>query len=143
MWDYEHWKKDPLSQKALARIAELELALRGVLHEWKPQPDEYVDGGASYQLAKAAHERAVAVLAKATKGGTMPRAQDDARLVAAQIINLLRDHWQNVPNERTDSALTSFRRNAIGPGMFEAIDLIAKEYQLDLSESNRVAIREN
>jgi hypothetical protein len=24
VWDYEHWKKDPLSQKALARIAELE-----------------------------------------------------------------------------------------------------------------------
>jgi hypothetical protein len=24
MWDYEHWKKDPLSQKALARIAALE-----------------------------------------------------------------------------------------------------------------------
>lgn len=24
MWEFEHWKKDELSQKALARIAELE-----------------------------------------------------------------------------------------------------------------------
>ncbi len=27
-WDVKHWEKDPISQKAIARIAQLEAALR-------------------------------------------------------------------------------------------------------------------
>jgi hypothetical protein len=70
----------------------------------------------------------------------MPRAQDDARLVAAQIVNLLRDHWRNTPNDKTDSALTSYRQNQIGNGMLEAIKVIAKEYNLDISDPDSVGL---
>ena len=71
----------------------------------------------------------------------MPRAQDDARLVAAQIVNLLREHWRSTPNDRADKAVTSYRQNQIGNGMIEAIKVIAEAYDLDVSDPDSVGMK--
>ena len=37
--------------------------------------------------------------------------EHDAKAVAVDVIVLLRSHWQRLPNDRTESVLTSYKRN--------------------------------
>lgn len=62
----------------------------------------------------------------------------DAKAVAVDVIILLRSHWQSMPNNRTDSALTSYRRNECGPGLVEAIKVIADTYGIDAWDGSGV-----
>ncbi len=62
----------------------------------------------------------------------------DAKAVAVDVIVLLRSHWQSLPNNRTDSVLTSYRRNECGPGLVEAINVIADTYGIDAWAENGV-----
>lgn len=50
---------------------------------------------------------------------------------AAEICKLLHLLWQATPNEPTNSALTSFEQNHIGPGVSWAIDAIKRAYKLN------------
>jgi hypothetical protein len=59
----------------------------------------------------------------------------EARDDGARIIQLLRDHLANTPNDRTDKAVTSYRYNRIANGILEAIEVVAKEYKLDIPEA--------
>ena len=58
-------------------------------------------------------------------------AQDDG----ARLIGLLREHLASTPNDRTDKAVTSYRYNRIANGILEAIEVVAKEYKLDIPEA--------
>lgn len=65
----------------------------------------------------------------------------DAKMVAADIVLLLRQHWLALPNGLTDKALTSYRQNACGEGIREAINVIADVYGLDISNPDAVEIK--
>lgn len=60
----------------------------------------------------------------------------DAKMVAADIVTLLRSHWRS-----TENAVTSYRQNACGEGIKEAIDVIADTYSLDISDPNTVQVK--
>lgn len=58
----------------------------------------------------------------------------DAKAVSVDIIMLLRSHWLSLPNEKTDQAVTSFQQNHLGPGLSEAIKVIADSYGIDITD---------
>ena len=64
--------------------------------------------------------------------------EHDAKAVAVDVIVLLRSHWQRLPNDRTDSVLTSYKRNECGPGLAEAIRVIADRYGIDAWDGSGV-----
>lgn len=62
----------------------------------------------------------------------------DAKAVAVDVIVLLRSHWRSMLNDRTDSILTSHRRNECGPGISEAIKVIAETYGIDVGRDGDI-----
>lgn len=66
----------------------------------------------------------------------------DAKMVAADIVMLLREHLRALPNELTNKALTSYRQNHCGEGLREAIMVIADTYGLDISDPNVALVQQ-
>jgi len=75
----------------------------------------YADVEAYSNRAEAADARIV----------ELTRERDEARKAALEeAIAAIRDMWQATPNVRTDSALTSFQQNEIGPGCAAAMEAV-------------------
>jgi hypothetical protein len=65
----------------------------------------------------------------------------DAKMVAADIVTLLREHLRYLSNEKTEKAGTSFRQNACGEWLSEAISVIAYTYDLDITDPHTVKVK--
>lgn len=60
----------------------------------------------------------------------MTRQTQMAVTIAAEIVKMLRDDWQRIPNVQTDRAATSFEKNVKGPGIAHAISVIEARFSL-------------